>query len=348
MPGTISFLVISGIPIRLHFSFLLLLGFLAFISFSGKDAWTEAIVILAIFVCVILHELGHSFAARRYGVKTVEIVMYLIGGVARLERALKPREELWVALAGPAVNVVIAGLLYLFLMRQNSQIVAEIMVANLALAAFNMLPAFPMDGGRVLRSLLSFRYDDLKSTQIASAIGRGLAVMMGIYGIWQGQWILALIAFFVFNGAQQEYFAQKSSSLMKGARVREAMITNFISLPHGASIRQAAEQLLDTSQQEFPVLYGEQVLGLLRRAELLSGLAQEGPETYVSSIMERNFLRLGPEEELESSLARLAESDYTALVMDEERLLGIVNKENLNEFLMLRNLGHQRPEGQRA
>jgi Zn-dependent protease/predicted transcriptional regulator len=345
MPGTIPLFVIGGIPIRLHFSFLLLVGFLVFWSFSGKDAMTEAAVILVLFGCVILHELGHAFVARQYGVRTVEIVMFLIGGVARLERALKPREELWVALAGPAVNVFIAASLYGYQQLAGpNAFVAELLTANLALALFNMLPAFPMDGGRVLRSLLSLAVDDLKATQIASAIGRVLAVALGIYGLWNGQFILAFIAFFIFNGAQQEYFAQKSTSLMKGARVREAMLTNFTTLPHGASIRQAAEELLDSSQQEFPVMHGDRVLGLLRRNELITGLAQEGPESYVSSVMERDFLRLRPEDSLEEVLSNLSDSDYTALVIDDqEKLVGIITKENLNEFLVLRNLGHRRP-----
>jgi Zn-dependent protease/predicted transcriptional regulator len=344
MPGTIPLFVFSGIPIRLHFSFILLVAVLFFWSFSGKDAFTESAVILALFGCVVLHELGHSFVARLYGVRTLEIVMFLIGGVARLERSLKPREELWVALAGPAVNVLIAALLFAFnRFIRPSEFAVELLTANLFLALFNMIPAFPMDGGRVLRSVLSFAVDDLKATRLASVVGRVLAVAMAIYGIWQGPLMLVLVAFFVFNGAQQEYFAQKSSTLMKGASVREAMITNFISLSHGASLRQAAEQLLDTSQQEFPVLHGDSVLGLLRRNELLTGLAQSGPDAYVSSVMERDFLRLAPSDDLEAILTKLSESDYTALVFEEDRLVGMLTKENLNEFLVLRNMGHRRP-----
>ncbi len=305
---------------------------------------TESAVILCLFACVVLHELGHSFVARIYGVRTLEIVMFLIGGVARLERPLKPREELWVALAGPAVNIVIAALLFGYQkLVARSPFADELMVANLGLAIFNMLPAFPMDGGRVLRSLLSFAIDDLKATRVASVVGRVLAVGMAIYAVWQGPLMLLLVAFFVFNGAQQEYFAQKSSSLMKGARVREAMVTNFITLSHGASLRQAAEQLLNTSQQEFPVLHGDSVLGLLRRHELLTGLAQEGPESYVSAVMERDYLRLSPDDELESILTQLSANDYTALVFEQEQLVGLLTQENLNEFLVLRNLGHRRP-----
>jgi Zn-dependent protease/predicted transcriptional regulator len=344
MPGTIRFLVISGIPIRLHFSFLLLVVFLAFWALAERDAISEALVILTLFGCVVLHELGHAFTARIYGVRTLEIVMFLIGGVARLERSLKPREELWVALAGPAVNVVIAGCLYAYQSTfGQSDYVNQVMMLNLGLAAFNMLPAFPMDGGRVLRSVLSLFTDDLRSTQIASAVGRVLAVAMAIYGIWQGPLVLLLIAFFIFTGAQQEYFAQKSSSLMKGARVREAMLSNFITLPHGATFRQAAEQLLDTSQQEFPVVHGQQALGLLRRDALLSGLAQNGPESYISAAMERDFLRLAPDDSLEEKLTELASAGYTALVMEEDSLVGMLTQENLNEFLVLRNLGHRRP-----
>ncbi|MDX2267593.1 MAG: site-2 protease family protein [Bryobacter sp.] len=344
MPGSIRLFVISGIPVRLHFSFLILIAFLAFLSFSGKDALMEALVILTLFGCVILHELGHAMVARLYGVRTLEIVMFLIGGVARLERAMKPREELWVALAGPAVNIFIAASLFgLQSVLGNSNFLSEVMMLNLGLAAFNMLPAFPMDGGRVLRSILSMFFEDLKATQIAAAVGRILAVAMGIFAIWQGPLMLLLVAFFVFTGAQQEYMGQKSNSLMKGAVVKEAMIRNFISLPHGSTFQQAAEQLLDTSQQEFPVVHGNQPLGLLRRDALLTGLAQHGPDSYISSAMERDFLRVSPNDALEDILTQLAAADYTALVMEDEELIGLLTQENLNEFLVLRNLGHRRP-----
>jgi Zn-dependent protease/predicted transcriptional regulator len=342
--GTVPFLTISGIPIRLHFTFLMLIAFLVFISATDqKDSLSDSIVILSLFASVLLHELGHALVARRYQVQTVEIVMYLIGGVARLASRPAPRQELWIALAGPAVNVLIAAALWGILQISGPQkVLLEIAQANLGLAAFNMLPAFPMDGGRVLRSLLSFRYDDLKATGIASTIGRGLAVVMGLYGIWQEQWILAFIAFFIFNGAQQEYFAQQSSTLMRGALVKETMLTEFHRLSHGSSVREAAEQLLATSQQDFPVVHGEQVLGLLSRDALLQALANEAHDTYVGSVMNRDFLRLEPNAGLEQILPQLSDNGYTALVMEGDALLGMVTRENLNEFLILRNFGVRR------
>lgn len=350
MNGTVPFLTISGIPVRLHFTFLMLLAFLVFISATDQtsangqnDAIHESLLILAVFASVLLHEFGHALVARRYQVKTVEIVMYLIGGVARLSSRPTQRQELWIALAGPAVNMAIAGILWSALQFFGPQaILLDIAQTNLALAAFNMLPAFPMDGGRVLRSLLSFRFDDLKSTAIASTIGRALAVAMGIYGIWQEQWILALIAFFIFNGAQQEYFAQQSSSLMRGALVKETMLTDFLRLPHGVSIREAAEKLLSTSQQDFPIVHGSQVLGLLSRDALLQALAGSAHENYVGSVMNRNFLRLDPNAGLEQILPQLSDNGYTALVMEGDTLLGMVTRENLNEFLILRNFGVRR------
>ncbi|WP_162179936.1 site-2 protease family protein [Bryobacter aggregatus] len=343
MTGTIPFLTISGVPVRLHFTFLMLAGLLAFED--RNDFFAESLVIMALFTCVFLHELSHALMARHFGIGTLDVVMYLTGGIARLERLPTPKEGIYIAAAGPATNFIIAGFLwYLQHYVGTNALMHEIAVANLWLGAFNLLPAYPMDGGRIFRSLLDWKVPEEQAITMANWVGRGLAFILAGLGLAFGEWLLVFVAFFVFTGAQQEFYARKSNSLMKGASVKEAMLRNFITLHHGTSIREAAEQLLDTSQQDFPVTHGDQVVGLLSRDGLIQALATEGPDTYVAGAMQRDFLRLAPEDSLEDSLNLLSDKGYTALVMADDLLLGMVTKENLNEFLVLRNFGLRRGE----
>ena len=210
----------SGIDVYMHFTFLLLLGWVAFVHWRQGQSIAAAaggvVFILAVFLCVILHEFGHSLTARRYNIKTRNIILLPIGGVARLERLpTQPLQELWVALAGPAVNIVIAAGLFIWLSISASfepiqgltlttgPFLERIMAINIFLVAFNMIPAFPMDGGRVLRALLATRLEYSRATQIAANIGQVIAVFFGIVGLFYNP-LLLLIAFFVWIGAAQE------------------------------------------------------------------------------------------------------------------------------------------------
>lgn len=344
MPGTVLLFRVRGIPIRLHFSFLMLVAFLVVVSVADKaDYLGDSIVVGSLFACVLLHELGHALVASRFGVNTLEIVMYLIGGVARLEKQPTLRQEFWIAIAGPMVNFVIgAGLWFGRPWLGGSPLIEEVAVANVGLGLFNLLPAFPMDGGRILRSLMSFFLDDLKSTKYAAMVGRIVAVGMGLFGAFNENWVLVIIAFFVFTNAQQQYAAQRGQTLIEGATAREAMVTNYLTLPHGSTIREAAEQLLNSSQQDFPVVHGEQVLGLLTRDSIVRALANEGPEGYVAGAMNRDFLRVQAGDALESVMAGLSANGFCAFVFEEDRMVGMLTQENLQEFVMLRNFGLER------
>jgi Zn-dependent protease/CBS domain-containing protein len=342
-----------GVPVRLHFTFVLLALFLIAIGArGGQSALNNVIHIFALFASVLLHELGHVAVSKRYGIRTLEVVLYPIGGVARLERTPKPKDELWIALAGPAVNVLIAFALFMYLAWSNSEVnvqsvadptdgnlIARIAISNLMLAAFNMIPAFPMDGGRVLRSVLSrFSSDDV-ATRRAAAAGRILAILMGLYGLLTQQYFLIFIAFFVYLGASQESAAVTGRTLTEGIPVRAAMVTDFRTLEHGNTIREAANMLLATSQQDFPVVVGQQVIGLLGRNALLRGMAVDGPEAYIAGIMDRNYPRVQPQVDLAEVLPLMAEKSC-ALVMDaEDQLIGLLTRENVSEFLMLRRFG---------
>ena len=211
---------LAGIDVYIHFTFFLLLAWIAFIYYNQGQSLSAALAgvmfILVVFACVVLHELGHALTARRYGITTRDIILLPIGGVARLEKMPdKPMQELWVALAGPAVNIVIAGTLAAYLYVSDSftpisqlssasvSVVERIMAVNIFLVVFNMVPAFPMDGGRVLRALLATRLPYLKATQFAATLGQGIAVLFAIVGLFYNP-LLLFIAFFVWIGAAQE------------------------------------------------------------------------------------------------------------------------------------------------
>lgn len=355
--GAFRLLTVSGIPIRLHWTFLALLVALGFMGLRGAGSESRSVIfVIALFCCVVLHELGHALTALRYGIKTRDIVLYPIGGVASLETMPKPRQELWIALAGPAVNLVIAGLLYLLLQATGQSTVfemegprpnfiANLLWTNIILAAFNMLPAFPMDGGRVLRSLLSYFTSDDSATMIAARIGQFIAILMGLFGLFgQGGLGLVFIAVFVYIGAGQEAAAYRTKALISGHRVREAMIREFHTLPVGTTLREAADVLLAGAQQDFPIVHAGEVVGLLPRSALLQGMATEGPSGYVAGVMQREFPVVHPDDDLETVVMELRGTvNGSVLVLQDDSLtetalVGMLTQENLLEFLMLSQL----------
>ena len=349
-PGTLLAVHLLGVPVRLHFTFILLLVFLLFIGVGGQQSGLmTALYVVALFASVLLHELGHAMVARRYGIKTTEIVMYPIGGMARPERAPKAREELWIALAGPLVNALIAAALFgwliateglqrVELLREptDANLLERIALGNLALCLFNLLPAYPMDGGRILRSLLSLRRTEDEATRIAAAAGRALAAVMGLAGLLTANFMLVFVALFVYLGAAQEGAAVRGRILTSGVPVRAAAITDFHTLTHGQSLRDAGDLLLSTSQHDFPVVVGGQVVGLLSREALLRGILQSGPEAYVAGVMNRDFTRVAPDADLAEVASQLPLAGGCALVMDGESLVGLLTTENLTGFMLLR------------
>jgi Zn-dependent protease len=355
LSGTIGLLKVFGVPVRLHFTFVLLAVFLIMVGVTGdQSALVSVVYIDALFGSVLLHELGHALVSKRYGIKTLEIVMFPIGGLARLERMPKAREELWIALAGPFVNILIAAAifgtiairelpvnLHELIRPTDANLAERIGFGNLILAAFNLIPAFPMDGGRILRSLLARKHSEEVATQMAARAGRALAILMGFYGLLTMQFMLIFIAFFVYLGATQEGAAAMGRALVQGIPVRDAMVTDYRTLPHGATIREAADLLLATSQQDFPVMHAGSVIGLLGRTALLRAMAVEGPDAYVSGTMDRNYVSLAPATDMAEALPVLASAGTCALVMENDQLLGLLTTENVSEYLLLRRFGMQ-------
>ena len=354
MSWSIPFGRVLGTEIRLHLTFLLLLGWIgvAHGMRGGTAAALDGMLYIAlIFACVLLHEFGHVIAARRYGITTPDITLLPIGGVARLERIPeKPSEELVVALAGPAVNVAIAAILLLLLggwppieamagiEDPGQSMLARLLWVNIMLAGFNLLvPAFPMDGGRVLRALLSYRLGRARATDIAARIGQALAFGLGFLGLIGGAPLLVFVALFVWLGAGAESQAVRMRELSRGMIAADAMMTRFEALPVTATIGDAVELLIRSAQTDFPVLDGTgQLRGVLTRSDLIRMLREAGPDAAVLDAMQRAVPTVVQHVPFEEALQAMQAAAGPVGVLDRGgRLVGLLTQENLGEMLMV-------------
>ena len=327
---------IAGTEVRIHATFALLLAFVAWQAVSAGESASGALqavlLVCAMFVCVLLHEFGHVTAARWYGIRTPDILLLPIGGVARLERMpTRPWEELVVALCGPLVNIIIAVVLALFvgLPRSVEELVNELghlrqaamalMGWNLMMVVFNMIPAFPMDGGRVLRALLAMVTGDFATaTRWAAGLGQSLAVVVVvgmIFGGWfEGNPMLMLIAFFVFIAAGQEARMVAEAESARGVSVQDAMMTDFRTLDRHAKLIDAVTLLRSGSQADFPIMDEfHKVLGVLSRDQLIAALADHGTGHPVVAAMVADLPTLAPEMEMAEGLAVLRQCPASAL-----------------------------------
>jgi Zn-dependent protease/CBS domain-containing protein len=340
-----------GIPIRIHATFLLILIWFGMAAAAANRNVPSGIaLVLAFFGCVLLHELGHAAMARQFGVRTREIVLYPIGGIARLESIPGGWAELAIALAGPAVNVVLAAGCAAALVAfkaplqlqetfqgHHTGLVQQLLGANILLVLFNMIPAFPMDGGRVLRALLAVGLGQQRATRIAAFIGQAIAGLFVIGGLFQANFLLAFIGVFVFLGASQEVAFQTRREAIAGHVAHEAMITKFETLAPQDTLGRAAELLLATHQHDFPVIDAwNRIAGILPRARLLEGLAASGRDSNVLEVMLRDTVQVAPKTDLESVLQHLQRDPSTPLlVVEDGALRGMVTLENLAEFIVV-------------
>ena len=344
----------AGIDVFIHATFLLIIGWAGFTYWQQTGTLAGALngilFILLLFSLVVLHEYGHALTARRYGIKTRDITLYPIGGVARLERMPeKPIQEFWVALAGPAVNLVIAILLFGWLVisgtwvplgdlnMSGGSMIERLMLVNVSLVLFNLLPAFPMDGGRVLRSLLAMRLEYTRATQIAANIGQGMAFLFGLIGLFAAPQLL-FIAFFVWIGAAQEASMVQMKTALGGIPASRAMLTDFQTLSPEDPISQAVDLILSGTQTDFPVLDNEQVVGILTRSDMLQALSRQGQAAHVANIMRRDFETADASEMLELAFARLQACNcHTMPVTSRGQLVGLLTTDNIGEFLMIQS-----------
>ena len=355
---------IAGIDVYVHFTFVLLLAWLIVGHYMAHgdlgDALAGMSVMFALFGIIVLHELGHALAARHYGIKTRDITLLPIGGVARIDRIPEePRQELVVALAGPAVNVVLAAAIYLGLKleshlfvvseaaRVGGNFLAQIFWVNVFLAGFNLLPAFPMDGGRVLRALLAMKMDYVRATHVAARVGQGMAVLFAIVGLF-GNPMLLLIALFVWFGAGQEASLVQMRSAMAGIPVQRVMVADIHALSPDEPISRAADHVLAGFQQDFPVVEQDgRLVGVLTRRDIAAALAANHASKPVGEVMQREFVTAHPRDMLYTAFTRLQECQCRTLpVVDEQdRLVGVLTADNLAEVLMIQQASRSARRG---
>ena len=352
---------VAGIDVHVHATFLLLLAWFGLRYFREGGPAGAALglaSLLAMFLVVVLHEYGHALTARRYGIATRDITLLPIGGVARLESVPRePRQELAIAVAGPAVNVALALLLLAALVVTGGAptpgellsrdagaggaraILAWLLTVNVWLVLFNLIPAFPMDGGRVLRAVLALRSGDYtRATEQAARVGQFFALVFGLVGLLvPGNALLVFIALFVWLGAAGEAAAVRTTTTLDEVATGRVMITDVRTVAPDEPLSRAVELTIAGFQQDFPVLENGGLVGVLTRNDLLRGLSAGGMGAPIGASMHREFQVASPDEPVEHALARLRGCDCQALpVVRGRELLGVLTAENVGEFMMLR------------
>tara|TARA_R110002096_G_scaffold238581_19_gene430230 strand:+ start:10703 stop:11860 length:1158 start_codon:yes stop_codon:yes gene_type:complete len=354
MAWTFPVLRILGTQLRVHVTFFLLLAWVGIATYA-QSGWEGAVYgiafILALFVCVILHEFGHALAAKAFGISTPDITLLPIGGLARLQRMPRdPIKELVIALAGPAVNVVIAGLIFLFLRistiplaidleaRSISGFFVSLMAVNVWLVIFNMIPAFPMDGGRALRALLATAMPHSRATNIAARIGQALALGGVFVGFMNQWWLLVLVAFFIFLGAGAEASASRLREATRGLAVSDAMMTRFKMLRETDPISKAVDLLLDGSQTDFPILDDrDELSGMVLRKDLINALRKHSGSAAVVEARSGCEFAVAADSALPDAMQILQESQRSTIpVMSGGRLIGLLSTKNIGEMLMVK------------
>ena len=342
-----------GIDVYLHVTFILFLAWVGYATYAAMGvgaALSIVFLVLALFTCVLLHEYGHALTARKFGIGTADITLLPIGGVARLERMpSNPRQELLVAIAGPAVNVVLAALIGLIIvitkspMPQNPANLLEggilwnLLRMNVVMILFNMLPAFPMDGGRVLRAALAMKMSYAKATRTAATIGQGMAVVFVLFGLLTGHFMLMFIAFFVWIGASNEAQDAEQDSLLSGLTVRDAMVTDYRRLTPEDTAQNTVQLILQGWQADFPVISHGQFVGIVTRQDVVTALEAGNLSQPVANFMRTDALRCTPEENLDTALDTLRASHLPLLpVISDGRLIGLLTSENVLEAIMFR------------
>jgi Zn-dependent protease/predicted transcriptional regulator len=356
MKGSFKLGNIAGIGVYIHWTFSLLIAYIIISNYlqgqnSGQIAWS-LIFILSIFVTVFLHELGHALAAKRFHVKTKDITILPIGGVASLERIPeKPTEELIVAIAGPAVNIALAIITGLLI---NIPSMADLTVqlesgvnqsnfflnfffVNIWLALFNLIPAFPMDGGRILRALLAMKYKRHIATNIAARIGQFLAIGFVFLGFFSNPF-LVFIGLFIFLGAQSEANYTQVQSMLTGYTVKDALMTDYKMIDKDETIKTAVQLLLNSQYKSFLVTGDNKPIGTLNRDEIIKALSEKGENEMISKVMNKDVIFLEANLPLAKAYQQIQQHPSTIMaVMESDKLVGALDTENILEFIMIKD-----------
>jgi Zn-dependent protease/CBS domain-containing protein len=354
---------VAGTVVRIHLTFLLFLAWIFAASYAAggaATAWYSVVFMVLLFLCVLLHEFGHIFTARAFGVPTPYVTLLPIGGVAQLEHIPEePGQEFLIAIAGPLVNVVITIMLVVLggatlhtsaaagLDNMHIPLIDRLAAVNLFLAVFNMIPAFPMDGGRVLRALLATRFGYVRATEIAAAVGQFVAFVLGFVGLMYNP-ILIFIAIFVYLAASSEAHMVALRAASRGVPVSHAMMTHFQSLSPEAHLDEAVQTLLHTGQGEFPVVDGAgKPVGVLGRADLIRAIKQRGPDARVADAMSADLPTVGYRRCLDDAFKLLQTKQAPAIGVTDGagKLVGLITGETIAEMMMLHDA---LPKGARA
>lgn len=368
-----------GINIQVHWSFTLILFYGAFLYGSGGNnmligAVYGVVMILLLFVCVVLHELGHAITAKYFGVNVPHITLLPIGGVAQLERMpRKPTHEFLIAIAGPAVNIALAllllpvALLAVTLSMRTGAIYASIPALmravqsmsltglllslagmNVLLAVFNLLPAFPMDGGRILRALLALRIRYVRATRIAVLVGRAMAVLFAIWGISGGGVFLLLIAFFVYVGGRGELEAVEGRYILKDFSARQAVNKDAHVLYTSEPISRAVDYIMKSYQGDFPVYdLGNNLVGVLTRPRLVATLRGQGQSGRIVDVMIPRAMV--PVTTADATLAdaweeMMAAGSRVIVVQDQDQFLGLITLDDIGELIQVMGAAKERED----
>lgn len=356
MKGSLKLGNIAGIGIFIHWTFTLLIFYIIFSNYraghSGEQIVWTLLFIMSIFVTVFLHELGHALAAKKYNIKTKDITLLPIGGLARLDSIPeKPKEELIVAIAGPAVNIVLALITSFFITIPDvndltiqlaggvnqSNFFLNFFIVNIWLAVFNLIPAFPMDGGRVLRALLSMKFERHIATNIAARIGQLLAVGFVFLGFLSNPF-LVFIGLFIFLGAQAEATYTHAKSMLVGYKVKDALMKDFKMIDKGETVKEAVQMLLNGQCKNFLITENSKPIGTLSRDEIIKALSGKGENEIIHNVMNKNLVFLNADSSLENAYQQVYEQKSTLIpVIENNNLIGVLDTENILEFIMVKN-----------
>lgn len=343
-----------GIKVYIHWTFFLLLVWIAFGSYreakNTEQVYLTVGYILILFGCVVLHEFGHALTAGHFGIKTRDITLFPIGGMARMEKMPeKPMQELLVAIAGPLVNVVIAAGLFGWMHfspevyeisfpkgpMTADKFLPTLFLVNVLMAVFNLIPAFPMDGGRIFRALLALKFERTRATQIAASLGQIIAILFVLLGLFYNIW-LVFIGIFIYLGAGAEASQEYVKHDLGDHKVGNLVMKKFTLLRAEDALSTALRALLDSQEREFVVTEKAAVAGVLTRDEMIAGLAQFGQSVQIGSIMRRDIRILPPQMPVTEALGILTELNLPMLPVGYEgQLMGVIDVENISEFLLI-------------
>jgi Zn-dependent protease/CBS domain-containing protein len=351
---------LGGIPIRMHLTFLLLLAWIAWqgwrVDGLSSSLWALALI-LCLFACVVLHELGHSLVAMRFGAQVKSVTLLPIGGVASMRSIPeKPYQEFLVSLAGPSVNVVIALVLLVLRGGYHSwgeqhvfpmsvgELLDALMNANFVLAAFNLIPAFPMDGGRVLRSVLALFLPYARATAVAATLGQILAIGFVLVGLAKNPF-LVIIGIFIFFGAETEERAVHVKSMLRDVLVEDVMVTDFVNLSPEDTVARCLENVYHRKQEDFAVEFEGRLVGVVARKDWIEALHRDGSQARIANIMRRHFITVIPKTPLSrlyQDLWHLKQGVFP--VVENGKLLGLLTTEDVSRFLMVQAIRDSRGE----